>query len=127
MLELLQNLTIPQMLMIAAGAYLVYHFFLKKSPVTVLPTNTVATVPQLTNSETTRKINNALNPLEASVLVRVEQKKVVGLVAEWADLREAAVANGASEAVKKLDEMFPLLNKPEAQVSVVPTKPFATI
>lgn len=122
MLELLQNLTLPQILMIVAGGYLIYTFFLKKSPVTILPTSTpVLTVAPLTSSETTRKINNALNPLEPQALLKFEQKKVVGLVAEWADLRDAAVANGAVEAVKKLDDLFPLLNKPEAEAPVVKT------
>jgi hypothetical protein len=109
MLELLQQLTLPHVAAILAGGFLIYHFFIKKTGLSAV----ALPVP----SETTLKINNVLAPPNQAAAQVFEQKKVVGLVSEWADLRDAAVASGATEAVKKLDELFPLLNKTETSVT----------
>lgn len=109
MLELLQQLTITHVAAIVAGGFLLYHFFFKKTGVTPL----ALPVP----SDTTLKINRVLTTPSVVGAQIFEQKKVVGLVSEWADLRDAAVASGATEAVKKLDELFPLLNKTETLVT----------
>lgn len=107
MLELIQNLTPVQMVAVCLGLYLVYrYFFAGKTPVV----NTSPLVSAIGASAVTSKINSVLNPTIAPTQVTIEPKKVVSLVSEWADLRAASVENGATDAVKKLDDMFPLLN-----------------
>ncbi len=114
---LIAGISIWVWIAILGGVYVAYRFVAGKKSPSVLPaTVSVGTGVSQTN------VNSKLVEPEylkgMGVAVAIEQKPVVSLVQRWADLRDEAAKNGAEDAVKKLDELFPLLHKTRQTVTI---------
>jgi hypothetical protein len=54
-----------------------------------------------------KKVENTVQPLPA----KAKKNDLIEIVQKWDDLKNVCVANGLTEAEKKLDEIFPMLIK----------------
>jgi hypothetical protein len=104
MLDLFQGIgPLEAVILLVAGGYLVYTFFLQGTN-TTLPTNGLVDAFNKVRDTVTSYVGTTAAVTHPAVT------NITELVANWEALRNTAEAAGLKDAVDQLDEMWKLLN-----------------